>query len=332
MAGGRDILAGMRTIRLAAASVILFCASVAVSGQPRQEQTAPPASPEKRDVSQAPVTAAAPADSAYETVYLSALDKSGQPITDLKPEEVRIFDDKVEEKIISVLPASNEPLTIGLFFDVSGSRRADRSINEEVQLAKGLVHSIWHDGDTGFVLAFGSAVFAAAQPTHKLENLDDGLDKIPDVTYYGSTSLYDALCVFNADQLNKIRGRKVYVALSDFEDNSSRNRHEDVIQLAQAAKIAIFPVILSHGFGGVSSRVEKRGRQAAQEIADKTGGGVLVPKSAKELKPTFEGLAALVRSTYNVSYSPPSIPGNRRKKNFRVELTRPHGQMLFARN
>lgn len=321
----------MRIIRLAAASVILLCVLEAVSGQPRQEQTAPQASPEKPDVSQAPATAAA-TDAAYETVYLSALDKSGRPITDLKPEEVRIFDDKVEEKIISVSPASNEPLTIGLFFDVSGSRRADRSINEEVQLAKEFVHSIWRDGDTGFVLAFSTAAFAAAQPTHKLENIDDGLSKIPDVTYYGSTSLYDALCVFNADQLNKICGRKVYVALGDFEDNSSRNRHEDVIQLAQAAKIAIFPVILSEGFGGVSSRVEKKGRQTAQEVADKTGGGILVPKSAKELKQTFEGLAALLRSTYNVSYSPSSIPGNRGKKNFRVELTRPHGKILFARN
>lgn len=255
----------MRMIWRVAASVILLCALEAVSGQPRQEQTAPQASPEKQDVSQAPVTAA-PTDSVYETVYLSALDKSGRPITDLKPEEVRVFEDKVEEKIISVSPASDGPLTIGLFFDVSGSRRADRSINEEVQLAKEFVHSIWRDGDTGFVLAFSSGAFAAAQPTHKLEDIDEGLSKIPDVTYYGPTALYDALCVFSADQLNKIRGRKVYVALSDFEDNSSRNRLENVIQLAHAAKMAIFPVILSEGFGGgYSKKAKKKGETARRK-------------------------------------------------------------------
>ena len=287
---------------------------------------------EKQEVSPAPATTA-PNNVPNETVYLIALDKDGRPITDLKPEEVRIVQDKEELRITSVSLASGEPLTIGLFFDVSGSRHADQHVKEEVKLASEFVHSIWHEGDTGFVMAFSSEAFAAAQPTHKLENMDDGLSKIPDVTYHGPTALYDALCIFSADQLNKIPGRKSYVVLSDFEDNSSRNRLENVVELARTAKVAIFPMILSQGFGGsYSKKAEKRGRQTAQEIADKTGGGVLVPESAKELKPSFAGLAALARSTHRINYSPSSVPADHRKKNLRIELTRPHGKMLFTKD
>lgn len=289
----------------------------------------PSAFAKEQAVTQAPALADAPS----EAIYVIALDKDGQPITDLKPEEVRIFEDKAEQKITSVLLVADEPLTVGLFFDVSGSRHDDRHVNEEVKLTTEFVHSVWHEGDTGFVLAFSSGAFVATQPTHKLEEVDDGLSKIPDATYYGSTALYDALCILKADKLNLTRGRKVYVAFSDFEDNSSRNKLENVVELAHAAKIAVFPVILSQGFGGgYSKRAEKRGRQTAQEIADKTGGEVLIPESHKELKPIFERLAAEVRSTYRISYSPSSLPGDHRKKKLHIEMTRPHSKVLFAKD
>ncbi len=66
---------------------------------------------------------------------LIALDKDGRPVADLKPEELRLFENKGEVKIKSLSPAAREPLTIGLFFDVSGSRRADKYIEDETRLA-----------------------------------------------------------------------------------------------------------------------------------------------------------------------------------------------------
>ena len=49
-----------------------------------------------------------------------------------------------EQKIKSLSPAANEPLTIGLFFDVSGSRHTDTHVTDETRLTSELVHSIWH--------------------------------------------------------------------------------------------------------------------------------------------------------------------------------------------
>lgn len=282
---------------------------------------------------QATTQAPAPADAPGKTIYVIVLGKDEQPITDLKPEEVRIFEDKAQQKITSVSLVIDEPLTIGLFFDVSGSRRADKFISEETKLTSELVHSIWHEGDTGFVLAFSSGTYVGTQPTHKLGEVDDGLSKIPDATYYGPTALYDALCILKADRLNATPGRKVYVAFSDFLDNSSRNKLENVIELAHGAKIAVFPVILSQGFGGGDSKkAEKRGRQTAQEIADKTGGEMLMPESHKELKPILERLAAGIRSTYRISYSPSSPPSDHRRKKLHIETTRPHCKVLFAKD
>ncbi|OLC99244.1 MAG: hypothetical protein AUH86_02880 [Acidobacteria bacterium 13_1_40CM_4_58_4] len=286
-----------------------------------------------QEVTQAPATAA-PANAPSETLYFVALDKQGKPITDLKPEEVRAFEDNVEQKIISVLPAVNEPLTIGLFFDISGSRRADRSINEEVRLTREFVHTIWHEGDAGFVLAFSNEVFVVTQPTHMLKEVDDGLSKIPDATYWGPTALYDALCILKPDRLNGIPGRKIYVALGDFDDNSSRNKLGNVVELAHEAKIAIFPVILREGFGagGYGKKVEKRGLESAQKIADKTGADVLIPESPKQLSATFERIANELRASYRIVYVPSSPAGDRRKKKLHIETTRPQVTLLFPKN
>jgi hypothetical protein len=90
------------------------------------------------------------------TQNLMARDKEGRPVTDLKSDELHLFVDKLEQEIHSLSPARNEPLTIGLFFDISGSRRADQHVGEEARLAGELVHSVWREGDTAFLVAGNS--------------------------------------------------------------------------------------------------------------------------------------------------------------------------------
>jgi len=269
---------------------------------------------------------------------LIALDSDGRPVTDLKPEELRLFEDKVELKIASISSVANEPLTLGLFFDVSGSRHADQSIGEETRLASEFVHSIWHQGDTAFVVAFNYDVYAVTQPSQKLEDIDEGLKKIPQATYHGATALYDALCLVKPEKLASIPGRKVYVVFSDFEDNTSQNTSEHVLEVAHKAGISIFPVFLSEGFGGgYSKRIEKHGRQQALYFADATGGEVLIPESRKQLASTFAQLASALQAAYRMTYTPstPDPVGKKRKKKKKeilLQTTRPHVRLIYAKS
>lgn len=282
----------------------------------------------QKAVTQAP----APADAPSETIYVIALDKDGQPIKDLTQEEIRILEDKVEQEITSVSAVGNEPLTIGLFFDVSGSRHADQSVGEEVKQTSDFVHSIWQEGDTGFVVTFSTDITVLTEPTRNLEEIDLGLGKIPQARYWGSTPLYDALCLLKPDRIKAIPGRKVYVALGDFDDNSSKNRQKNVVEFAHAAKVSIFSVILREGLErrGYWKVIEKRGRKNAQKIADETGAEVLVADSAIDLRAIFERIAGELRASYRVIYTP-SLTGDRRKKKLYIETTRPQVTLLFPK-
>jgi VWFA-related protein len=263
---------------------------------------------------------------------LIALDRHGQPVTDLKPDEVHLTLNKVEQKIERLTPAAGEPLTIGLFFDVSGSRHLDTHVEDETQLASELLRTIWREGDAGFLIAFNDEAWAVVQPTHKLEEINKGLKQILETEPRGSTALYDALCLVKPEQLNAVPGRKAYVVFSDFEDNASKNKADNVLAVAHQAGIFIFPVILGGDF--VRSRsnprqFERLGRQA-QKIVDATGGEVLIPESQKQLPKMIERLADDLKGFYRLVYTP-SEPGVKGKKNLRLETTRPQVNLLYPK-
>lgn len=263
---------------------------------------------------------------------LIALDKDGRPVTNLKPDELRLFENKSELKIKSLSPAAREPFTIGLFFDVSGSRRDDTHVTDETRLTSEWVHSIWRRGDTVFLLGFADRTIVFSQPTQKLEAIDEGLQKIPSGAR-GSTALYDALCSVKPEQLAALPGRKVYVVFSDFGDNSSRNTAEYALELAREAGVAIFPVVLDEDFGGHSKKEEKLSRGRAQRIANGTGGEVLIPESRKQLPLIFQRLAADLQSTYRISYAPSSTASQNKSTQgrIRLETTREHLRLIYAK-
>ena len=263
-----------------------------------------------------------------------ALDRGGQPVTDLKAEELHLFEGKAEQEIRALSPAGREPLTIGLFFDVSGSRRADKYVGDETRLTGEFLHSIWHAGDTAFVVEFADRPYAVTQPTQKLDDIDQGLRQIPQARYVGPTALYDTLCLVKPEKLSAIPGRKVYVVLSDFDDNSSRIRPGRALDAAHEAQVAIFPVVLSEDFGGdYSKRIAKRSREQAQRFADETGGEVLIPESHKQLALIFERLAADLQSGYRITYvpSPAASQTKNKRSKIRIDTTREQVRLIYPK-
>jgi len=278
--------------------------------------------------------ATSPAAPAPFTLNLIALDKDGKPVTDLKSGDLHLFENKVEKEIESLSPAAAEPLTIGFFFDVSGSRRADKYIEQETKLVSVLLRAIWHEGDLAFLIAFNNITHVDVQPTQKLEEMDKGLKLIPGENR-SSTALYDALCLVTGEKVSAFPGRKVYVVLSDFEDNASRNRLEKVLEVAHQANLSIFPVVLDGEFtGSFSKQSVKRSRKVAQTIAEETGGEVLIPESGKQLPAIFQRLTMDLQASYRLVYvpSPTSPPGNAKAGKTRIETTRPRVKLIYPKS
>jgi VWFA-related protein len=324
VAAGRDRFASISLLILAAVACCLGTAypqsPIADAGNASTPQASSPSvTPNARTVD----------------TYFVALTKDGRSVTDLKAEEVRLFSDKTQLKIASVSPAAKEPSIIGFLFDMSGSRKYDKYLSIEIRAASEFVHSVWKDGDTGFVLAFNDTVYKVVNPTQRLEDIEQGFQNVSKMQFRGSTALYDALCAPNPEDIAAAPGRKVYVVFSDFQDNSSKKSEAQTLKIIARTGVSVFPVTLGESITEYpSKKADKRGREVARAFAEKTGGFAVIPDSQKELDKIALQLGTAMQGSYRVSFSLPGAAsaGAGKHQKLRVESSRPQIKLLYPKD
>jgi hypothetical protein len=126
-----------------------------------------------------------------------------------------------------------------------------------------------------------------------------------------------------------VKREKLYVVLSDFEDNVSKHSKTDAIRCLTEEKVRLFPVLLGPNFGSYGTKItNKRTQEAAREIAEHSGGEILAPVSDQDLAEAFQRIASVLQGAYWVEYEPLS-EGEAQEK-LRVETTRPHAKLFYA--
>jgi len=256
-----------------------------------------------------------------------AVGHNGNPIDGLRADEFSLRIDNEPRKIVSLAPVNDEPRTIGLFFDISGSRRFDKVLSKEVQATSKFLESVWRPADGGFVIAFNDRPYTLAKPTTNLREVEAALQTIPTESYRGSTALNDALCSirFGPQSLDR---EKVFVVVSDFEDNSSRKSKEEMIRAMQADGVRIF-VLLRPLESETHRETLPRDKKIGKEVAEKTGGDVFVVTSQMELDAAFQRLTSEVRGVYRLIYEP--SPSTSNAKKLELKTTRPDVDLLYAK-
>lgn len=208
----------MTIIRLPAASVILFCALEAVSGRPRQEQTAPPA------VAPGAATAA---------IYVTAETKKGILIRDLKPEDITITEDKVPTKIEKVSCGRPEPLLVGVLLDVSGSRGIDPLLSSHYAALEAFLNRFLGENDGSYMIVFDDEPQKLSELLLNGPAISAAFDKLRKYQPHGSTALYDGIKEAAEAKFRGHSGRRILIVIGDWEDNSSHIRLEDAVRDAQ---------------------------------------------------------------------------------------------------
>jgi Ca-activated chloride channel homolog len=230
-------------------------------------------------------------------------------VPDLKKENFRVFEDGVEQSLIS-FQHTDVPVSIALVVDNSGSMMRKRpSVNKSTL---DLIQAS-NPQDEAFVVNFADEAFLDQEFTSDVNKLRDGLAHIES---RGGTALYDAV-VASADKLaaDAKRGKQVLILITDGEDNASSLNLEQTIRRVQALS---GPVIYSIGllFGDEMSRSEVRhARRALEMLSTETGGMAFFPKSIEQVDQIAAEVARDIRNQYTLGYhstKPTSEPGFRR--------------------
>ena len=235
----------------------------------------------------------------------------GEALTDLRQADFEIKEDGQRQEV-AVFRRDDEPISLGLLLDNSGSMRHKRADIEAAALA--FIRASNAD-DEVFVLNFADEPHLDVPLTSDLSTLEAGMRKLDAV---GGTALRDAL----SGALTYLGGhakheRRALLIVTDGTDNASRLSKSAIRELCRQAQAAIYAVGL---VGEEDRRRAAKGRAELEDLTDATGGLAYFPERIDDVRQTVLGIARQLRNQYTVAYSPSNqvLDGRYRRIELRV--------------
>jgi VWFA-related protein len=265
---------------------------------------------------------------------VKAVDRTGQPITDLKLEDFAVYEDSVKQNVEHFKPV-NAPVNTILLMDLSGSTRKKRQAMKEA--ARRFVDALPAQ-DQISIVAFTRRYRAMTGFTRDKARLKGVLEEISG--FDGGTAFYDAMWK-SLDDLDHIPdARKAIVVLTDGEDESlvgneeTSHTFEELLDRASEEDVTIYPIYfkvaqhydkLGAVFGGGSLLGNENVRQARKQLdqlAEMTGGEVVNAQREEDLESAYQRVAAELHTLYSLAYSPDKPKHNGEFRKIGVKINR----------
>lgn len=249
------------------------------------------------------------------TVTVTVTDGEGRHVAGLGKTAFAVTDDKVPQEI-TFFADEDEPASVGVLFDVSGSMSGDKIERAREALA-GLVRTS-HPADEFFLIDFASD---ARLLLNRTRDADAVSAKFTYARPRGQTALYDAVYLGVEKVMRGAHRKRAVVVISDGEDNNSRHSLGELRRQLQESGVAVYAV-------GISMNWLPRqgaGEETLKRLAAATGGEAFFPKSSSELDDAFERIALVLRHQYAVGYRPSNFAPDGRWRRVRVKVTPPPG-------
>src|SRR5262252_905501 len=230
-------------------------------------------------------------------VFVTVTDQHGAPIGGLTKENFVLKEDDHEQQIKVFDKESALPLSIALAIDTSLSTRHDLPL--EQASAKRFAHEILRPIDGLSVYTFSEVVKEATQGyIADLKRIDESIDHI----HLGAaTALYDAIYVASRS-LDRRKGRKVIVLITDGGDTISSVDYKEALRAAEEAEAIVYSIIVVPIES--SAGRETGGEHALIQLSEDTGGKYYYATSVSELDDAFKKISEELRTQYLLAYYP----------------------------
>jgi len=304
--------ASLKSAVLFFAMAALPCAIFAQQSQPQSQQ---PESQEPLETLKVNVNVV--------TVYFNVKGKHGALIPNLTKSDFVVTEDGKPQTIKYFAAESNQPLTLGLMIDTSGSQQnvlgmeqaAGAEFLNQVLTPKDLAFLIGFDINVDLLQDFtssGRELRAALRKTRINTGGGGGAAGIPGlgqgpvpVSRPKGTLLYDAIYLAAHDKLREQVGRKAMIILTDGEDQGSQENLQEAIEAAQKADAMCYVILIADRGFYFSQGGFYGGDSAMSKLAEETGGRVInVGNKPEKLRAAFDEISKELRTQYMIGYTP----------------------------
>jgi VWFA-related protein len=246
----------------------------------------------------------------------------GSPVTDLRKDDFRLFEDNVEQPITH-FAMDDAPISIGMLFDTSGSMHD--KIRKAAEAAAAFFKTA-NAEDEFFLVQFGDRPKLAVPFTANPELV---YRRITGLRPFGRTSLLDAIHLALGQMKMARNSRKALVIFSDGGDNCSRRtagqiKNDLVESDIQLESLGIFASEASRK----QSPEERDGPRLLDELAKQTGGRNYPVGRLDELPEISARISRELRTEYVLGYSPAGAAHDGKYHRVRVVLAAPGVEQL----
>ena len=245
------------------------------------------------------------------SLNVRVVDRNGRPLGDVRPEEFKVFEDGVAQKLDTVIK-EEVPVNYGMLIDNSGSLRSQ--LEKVIEAGKILVDANKPE-DEAFVIRFVSS--------DKIEEKQDwtkdktALKETLDELYIegGSTAIIDAVMLgadkaaeYEKSARREDRKRRALIVVTDGEDRASYYKEEQLFAKLREADVQIYTIGFVNELGTEKSLFGKsdqgKAKALLERMAKETGGKAYFPASLNELSQIARDINNELRMQYILSYQP----------------------------
>ncbi len=252
-------------------------------------------------------------------VPVTVCDPMNRPVTGLEKEHFKVLDDKVEQTITH-FAMDDEPLAVGLVFDISGSmanklRRSRAAATAFFRTA--------NPEDEFFLVEFNDQPKLVVPLSRSYEEIQSQLTFVQSK---GRTALLDAIFLALHEMKNTKLQRKALLIVSDGGDNCSRYTEGEVRNRVRESDVLIYAMGIFEPDGSRGrSPEELSGPGLLNDICEQTGGRHLPVDDLAEMPDIAAKIGIELRNRYVIGYTPTDAQRDGRYHHVQVKVIPPHG-------
>jgi VWFA-related protein len=255
-------------------------------------------------------------DSNLVLVPVTVCDPFNRPVTGLEKEHFKVFDDKVEQTITH-FAMDDEPVAVGLVFDISGSMGPKL---QKSRLAAAEFFKTANLEDEFFLVWFNDQPRLEVPLTRDVEEIQNHLTFAQSK---GRTALLDAIFLAMHEMKKSKKNRKALLIISDGGDNSSRYSEAEVRNLVREGDVLIYAIGVFEPYGNRGRTPEESGGPGLlNDLCEQTGGRHL-PADTNELPDIAGKIGVELRNRYVLGYSPANPVRDGRYHTLQVKVITP---------
>lgn len=255
----------------------------------------------------------------------TVVDGKGRPVSDLKANEVRIFEEGKPQALAHFTTARDLRARVLLLVDASGSMNGEAKTTSSRMAVWQVMAALGPEDETALA-GFDSEYWGIVPFTRDRERIKKGLEEL---TPFGSTALHDALDKAAHDIASHGEGRRAVVVITDGIDTSSQKKAEVVIARSRALDVPIYAVSVVSPLDDPSSKqfvgkkaagVAAQGSTVLARYATLSGGAAFSVSDFAGLRRAAGQIANELKTQYRLGYDPPVGPPRFRR--VQVKTTR----------